>query len=124
MSFKLSTEIGLKSFDKRSFKSREVEKSTSSGKNRKFGVTVLPDTGRVFQEMLSNSKVIGSDLRSAVFLAGTGKIRAILRRIMVSDRPGNMLFNAFLQSLGCTSYVSAITVAHKLIHDIIVVMGR
>ena len=64
---------------------------------------------------------MGGDLRSAVFLAGTGKIRAILRRIVVSDLPGNMLFNALLQPLGCTSYVPTIAVVHKLVDNIIVV---
>ena len=67
---------------------------------------------------------MGGNLRSAAFLAGTGKIRAILRRMMVSDRPGNMLLNVFLQPLGCTSYVPTIAVAHKFIDDIIVVMGN
>ena len=43
---------------------------------------------------------------------------------MVSDRPENMLFNAFLQTLRCTSYVPTIAVAHKLINNIIVLMGR
>ena len=79
-----------------------MERNTSSGKDREFGVTVLAGQGRVLLEMLSNSRVMGADLRSAVFLAGTGKIRAILRRMMVSDRPGNMLLNAFLQPLGST----------------------
>ena len=66
----MSTEIGLKRFDKlyNSLKSGEVERSSSSGKDREFGVTVLAGTGRVFQEMLSNSRVMGGDLRSAVFL--------------------------------------------------------
>ena len=74
-----------------------MEKSTSfSGKDREFGVTVLAGTERVFQKMLSNGRVIDDDLRSAVFLAGTGKIRAILERMIVSDRSGNMLLNAFL----------------------------
>ena len=67
---------------------------------------------------------MGGDLRSAVFLAGTGKIKAILRRMMVYNRPGNMLLNAFLQPLGCTFYIPTIAVAHKLIDNIIVVMGR
>ena len=118
------TEIGLKRFDKRSFNSGEMERSTSSGKDREFGVTVLAGIRRVFQEMLSNSRVMGGDLRSAVFFAGTGKIKAILRRMMVSDQPGNILLNAFLQSLGCTSYVPTIAVVRKLIDNIIVVMGR
>ena len=74
--------------------------------------------------MLSNSRVMDGDLRSAVSLASTGKIRAILRRMMVSDRPGNMLFDAFLQPSGYTSYVSTMAVAHKLIDGIIVMMGR
>ena len=86
----------LKRFDKRSFKSGEVEKSTSSGRDIEFGVTVLAGTGRVFQKMLSNSRVMGNDLRSAVFLAGTGKIRAMLRRMMVSDQPRNMLLKVFI----------------------------
>ena len=68
-------------------------------------VTVLAGTGRVFQKMLSNSRVMCGDLRSATFLAGTGKIRAILKRTMVSYRPENMLLTAFLKTLGCTSYV-------------------
>ena len=118
------TDIGLKRFDKSSFKSREVEKSTSSSKDREFGVTALAGTRRVFQKMLSNSRVMVGDLRIAVFLAGTEKFRGIVRRMMVSDRPGNMLLNAFLQPLGCTSYVPTITVAHKLIDNIIVVMCR
>ena len=96
----------------------------SLGKDREFVVTVLTGTGRIFQKMLAHSRVMGSDLRSAVFLAGKGKIRAILRRMMVSDRPGNMLLNAFLQPLGCTSYIPTIAVAHKSIDNIIVVMGR
>ena len=41
----MSIEIGLKRFDKRSFKSGEVERSTSSSKNREFGVTVLAAQG-------------------------------------------------------------------------------
>ena len=110
----------MKRFDKRSFKSREAERSEikranmSLSKDRECSVTVLAGTGRVFQKMLSNGRVMGSDLRSAVSLAGTGKIRAILRRMMVSHLPGNMLLNAFLQPLGCTSYVPTIEVAHKL----------
>ena len=48
----MSTEIRLKRFDKRSFKSGEVKGSTSSGKDREVGVTVLAGTGRVFQKML------------------------------------------------------------------------
>ena len=68
-------------------------------------VTVLAGTGRVFQKMLSNSRVMCGDLKSAAFLAGTVKIRAILKRTIVSDQPGNMLLTAFLQPLGCTSYV-------------------
>ena len=74
--------------------------------------------------MISNSRVMGDDLRSAVFLAGTGKTKAILGRMMVSDRPGNVLVNAFLQPLRCTSCVPTIAVTHKLINNIIVVMGR
>ena len=116
----MSTEIGLKRFDKRSFKSGEVERSTFSSKDGEFGVTVLAGTKRGFQKMLSNSRIMSDHLRSAVFLADTGKIRAILGRIMVSNRPGNMLFNAFLQPLECTSYVPTIAVAHKLINNIIV----
>ena len=42
---------------------------------------------------------------------------------MVSDQPGNMLLNAFLQPLGCTYHVPTIAVVHKLINSIIVVMG-
>ena len=48
--FFVSTEIGLKRFDKCSFKSGEAERSTSSGKDREFGVTVLAGTVRVFQK--------------------------------------------------------------------------
>ena len=81
----MSTEIGLKRFDKRNFKSGEVERNTSSGKDREFGVIVLAGTGRVFQKMLSNSRVMASDLRSAVFLAGTEKVRAILRGMIKID---------------------------------------
>ena len=77
-----------------------MERSTSSGKDREFDVTVLAGTGRVFQKMLSNSRVMGNYLKSAVCLAGMGKIKAVLGRIMVSDQPGNVLLNAFLQPLG------------------------
>ena len=101
-----------------------MERSTSSGKDKEFCVTILADTGRVFQKMLSNSRVIGDDLRGAVCLADMGKIRAVLGRLMVSDRPGNMLLNAFLQPLRCTSYVPTIAVADKLINNIIVALGR
>ena len=41
-----------------------MKKSTSSGKDRQFGVTVLAGTERVFKEMLSNGRVMGNDLRS------------------------------------------------------------
>ena len=94
-----------------------MERITFSSKNREFDITVLAGTSWVFQKMLSNSRVMGNDLRSAVFLAGTGKIRAILGIIMVSDQPGNVLLNAFLQPLGCTSYMSTIAVVHKLINN-------
>ena len=49
--------------------------------------------------MVSNSRVMGNDLRSALFLAGTGKIRAILGKMLVPDQPGNVLLNAFLHFL-------------------------
>ena len=101
-----------------------MERSMSLGKDREFVVTVLAGTKRVFQKMLSNSRIRGGDLKIAVFLAGTGKIRVILGRMMVSDQPGNILFNVFLQPLGCMSYVLIIAVAHKLIDNINVVMGR
>ena len=96
-------EIELKTFDKQSFKSGEVERSTSSGKDREFGVTVLAGTGRILQKMLSNSRVMGGDLRSVVFLAGMRNFRLIFRRMMVFDQTGNMLLDAFLQPLGSTS---------------------
>ena len=67
---------------------------------------------------------MGNNLRSAVCLSGTGIIRAILGRIMVSDRPGNVLLNAFLQPLECTSYVPTIAATEKLINNIILVIGR
>ena len=92
-----------------------MERNTSTSKNREFGVTVWAGTRRVFQMILSNSKVMGNNLRSAVCLSGTGIIRAILGRMMVSDRHGNVLLNAFLQTLECTSYVPIIAVAQKLI---------
>ena len=78
-----------------------MERSTSSGKDREFGVTVLAG----FPKDLSNSRIMGNDLRGAVCLAGTRKIRAILGRMMVSDQPGNVLLNAFLQPLVYTSYL-------------------
>ena len=96
----------------------------SLGKDREFGTIVLVGTGRIFQKILSNSRVTGNDLRSAVFLAGIGKIRVTLGRMMVSDRPGYMLLDVLLQPLGCMSYALTIAVAHKLIKNIIVVMGR
>ena len=65
---------------------------------------------------------MGDDLKSVVCLAGMERIRAILKRMMISDRPVNVLFNAFLQPLGCTSYVPTISVALKLINNIIVVI--
>ena len=49
---------------------------------------------------------MGNNLRGAVCLAGMKKIRAALRRIMVSDWPGNVLLNAFLQPLGSTDCYS------------------
>ena len=64
----MSTEIRLKRFGKRSFKGGELERSTSLGKDKEFGVTVLA-AGRVFQKRLSNSRIMGDDLRSADFLA-------------------------------------------------------
>ena len=76
------------------------------------------------QKMLSNSRVMGDNMRGAVCLGGTEEIRAVLRRIMVLDWSENVLLNAFLQRLGCTYYVSTVAVAHKLISDIVVVMGR
>ena len=67
-----------------------MEKSTSSGKDKEFGVTL------VLQKVLSNIRVMDNKLRRAVCLAGTGKIRAVLKRMRVSDRPGNKLLNTFL----------------------------
>ena len=57
-------------------RTKKNKKLTSSGNDRKFGVTVLAGTGSVFQKMLSNSRVMGDNLRGAICLAGTGKIRA------------------------------------------------
>ena len=94
------TEIGLKRFDKHSIKSVEVERSIYTGKDREFDVTVLAGTGKVFQKMLSNSRIMGDDLRSAGFLAGMEKIRVILGSMMVSDRPGNNVASCVLATLG------------------------
>ena len=54
-----------------------------------------------------------NNLRGAVCLAGMGKIREVLVRMMISDWPGNVLLNAFLQILGCTSYVPTVAVAQN-----------
>ena len=67
-----------------------------STKYKEFGITVFTGTGRVLQNM-SNSRVVGDNLRGAVYLAGMGKIRAVLKSMMVPDRPKNVLLNAFLQ---------------------------
>ena len=71
-----------------------MERSTSSGKDREFADTVLAGTERIFQKMLSNSRVMGDDLRSAICFAGTEKIRTVLGKMMVSDRPGNVLLKS------------------------------
>ena len=55
-----------------------MEIITSTSKDREFGVTVLAGTGKVFQKMLSYSKVMGNNLRVGVCLAGTGGIKAVL----------------------------------------------
>ena len=54
-----------------------MERNTSTSKNREFGVTVLAGTERVFQKILSNSRVMSNNLRGAVCLSGTEIIRAI-----------------------------------------------
>ena len=66
---------------------------------------------------------MGDNLRGAICPAGMGKIIAVSGRMMVSDRSGNVLLNAFLQPLGCTFYVLAIALAHKSIDNIVVVKG-
>ena len=76
----------------------------SLGLNRELFVTVLAGTGRVFEKMLCNSRVMGNNLRGSVCLAGMGKIRVVLGRMIVPDRPGNVLLHALLQSLECTSF--------------------
>ena len=53
-----------------------VERSLSLGRNRESGVIVLAGTVRVFQKMLSNSRVNDDNSRGAVCFAGMGKIRA------------------------------------------------
>ena len=63
--------------NKSSFKSVRVERSTSLDKDGEFCVTVLAGIERVLQKMLFNSRVMGNDLRCAVCLAGTGKIKAV-----------------------------------------------
>ena len=65
-----------------------------------------------------------NNLRGAVCLASKGKIRAVLGKMRVSDRPRNQLLNVYLLPLGCTSHLRLILVAQKLINNIIVVMGR
>ena len=92
-----------------------MERNTSTSKNREFGVTVLAGTERVFQKILSNSRVMSNNLRGAVCLSGTGIIRAILGRMMVSNQSANLLLNAIPQPLECTSYVPTIAETQKLI---------
>ena len=98
--------------------------NTSTSMDKDFGVIVLAGTEIVFQKMLSNSIVMGNNLKSTVCLSGTGKLRAILGKMIVSDQPRNVLLNAFQQPLGCMSYVPTISVPHKLINNVILVMGR
>ena len=64
------------------------------------------------------------NLRDAVCLAGSEKIRAVLRKMMFPDWLGNMLLNAILQLLTCTFSVLTIAVVYKVIYDIALVMGR
>ena len=99
-------------------------KSTSSGKDKKFGVIVLGGTGKFFQKLLFNRRDSGDNLRDVVYLAGMAKIRAICRRMMVPDRPGNVLLNVLLKRLGYVFYLPAVAVAHNLMNGIVVVMGR
>ena len=67
---------------------------------------------------------MNNNLTGAIYLAGTGKIRAVLRRMVVFDWPGNVLLNAFLQPLRSRFYIPTVAVAHKLINVIVVVMDR
>ena len=64
---------------------------------------------------------MGSNLRDVVCLSVSGKVRTVLGRMMVSDQPGNVLLNAFMQPLKCTSYAPSIALAHKFINNVIVV---
>ena len=70
----------MKRFDNSSFKSKQMEKSVALGKEKEFGITVSAGTGRVWQKILSNSRVMSDNLKGDVCLAGTGKVRAILKR--------------------------------------------
>ena len=66
---------------------------------------------------------MGNNLRGTVCLTGKRKIRVVLTRMMVPNWPGNVLLNVFLQSLRCMPYIPTVTVVHKLIYDIDMVMG-
>ena len=85
----------LKRFNRSSFNSEMVERSTSMSKDKEFGVTVLAGTEKVFQKMLCHSRVMGNNLRDSVCLTGTGKIRAVLGRVIVSNQSGICTTNDF-----------------------------
>ena len=67
---------------------------------------------------------MSDNLRGAVGLVDTKKTRAVLRRMLVCDQPGNKLLNAFLQLLRCTFYLPTVAMANKLINNIVVVMVK
>ena len=114
----------MKRFDKISFKSGQVKRSTSSGKDREFCVTVLAGVWDIFQKMPSNSRNDGNNLRDAASLTGKEKIRAVFRRMMVLDCPGNVLVNVFSKNLGCTSYGTDCPSSTQLINNIVAMMDR
>ena len=55
----------------------------------------MAGTVKVFQKMLSGSRVMVNNLVGAVCLAGTRKIRAVLRRMMVSESSNTFSSNTF-----------------------------
>ena len=121
--FFVYTQKGIERFNESRFKSRKVKRRATSSENRKFFVAVVKSALGVFKKMLTNGGFVKL-LWAYVNLARARKTLAVGQGRRIGDGSRNVLFNSLFQALRCATNVPTIAVAHKLVNNIAVMMGR
>ena len=100
-----------------------MKRRATSRENKKFFVAVVKGALGIVKKMLTNGGLL-KWLWACVGFARPGKTLAVGRGTRIGDGFWNVLFNSLFWALRRATNVPTIAVAHKLVNNIAVMMGR